>query len=194
MVWHVKFLFGLICFGLSGGWFSWLLTVFFVLYCLVCCLVFLFICLAWCVCFVWCYFVWLISLVVCLVVCIVVFESDLSFVLFGVFWFVWCFGLVAFGSVMIFWVICLVLFCVVFFFLGFWKCFMFCFDLVCLLVWFSFKRRDNNFYETWSCHTQKCQQLDFIVIIAGRLILIVGRIFTGISQTIRYRPSLLWML
>ncbi len=39
-------------------------------------------------------------------------------------------------------------------------------------------------------HTEICQQLDFIVIIVGRLILIVGRIFTGISQTIRYRPSL----
>ncbi len=39
-------------------------------------------------------------------------------------------------------------------------------------------------------HTEICQQLDFIVIIAGRLILIVGRIFTGISQTIRYPPSL----
>ncbi len=41
------------------------------------------------------------------------------------------------------------------------------------------------------CRTQKCQQLDFIVISAGRLILIVWRIFTGISQTIRYRPSLI---
>ncbi len=41
------------------------------------------------------------------------------------------------------------------------------------------------------CRTEICQQLDFIVIIAGRLILIMGRIFTGISQTIRYRPSLL---
>ncbi len=39
-------------------------------------------------------------------------------------------------------------------------------------------------------HTEICQQLDFIVIIAGRLILIVWRIFTSISQTIRYRPSL----
>ncbi len=39
-------------------------------------------------------------------------------------------------------------------------------------------------------HTEICKQLDFIVIIAGRLILIVWRIFTGISQTIRYRPSL----
>ncbi len=39
-------------------------------------------------------------------------------------------------------------------------------------------------------HTEICQQLDFIVIIAGRLIPIVWRIFTGISQTIRYRPSL----
>ncbi len=39
-------------------------------------------------------------------------------------------------------------------------------------------------------HTEICQQLDFIVIIARRLILIVGNIFTGISQRIRYRPSL----
>ncbi len=37
-----------------------------------------------------------------------------------------------------------------------------------------------------------CLQLDFIVIIMGRLILIVGRIFTGISQAKRYRPSLKW--
>ncbi len=36
------------------------------------------------------------------------------------------------------------------------------------------------------------QQIDFIIIITGRLILIMGRTFTGILQMIRYRPSLNW--
>ncbi len=39
-------------------------------------------------------------------------------------------------------------------------------------------------------HTKICKQLGFIVIIVGRLILIVGRMFNGIYKTIRYRPSL----
>ncbi len=106
-------------------WFDWFVLVCLVvgflgfwqcfLYCLVCYLV----CLVFLfICLAWCF---LFGLVVCLV-----------------------FGLVAFGSVMIFWVICLVLFCVVFIFLGFWKCFMFCFDLVCLLVWFGLVLKEGT--------------------------------------------------
>ncbi len=38
---------------------------------------------------------------------------------------------------------------------------------------------------TMSLRTEICQQLDVTVIIAGRLILIVGRIFTGISQIMK---------
>lgn len=60
-----------------------------------------------------------------------------------------------------------------------------------LLLGFTSAFRHFCFRSARELHTEMRHQQGFIVIIAGRLTLIAGRISTGLSQTIRYRPSLL---
>ncbi len=100
-------------------------------------------------CIVWCVLVCLVfwfGLMVLICLVLFVWFGGLSGVWFGCFWKCYDFLGDLFGAFL-----CCVYFSWLLkvFYVLFW------FGLFVGLVWFSFERRDNNFYKTWSCHTQK---------------------------------------